>query len=117
MIFLFKENMRPKFRPDEPIYLSVKNLKVKTYDEVFYAVEKLRSLGWLCVAVREDKEVRPFHLSFSDVKELAEFKAEAAKAEVEFRTELILPVDEADFPEADKAEDAVEEEKPKKGKK
>lgn len=76
-----------RFRPELPIYLSTENIGVKTKDEVLFAIQQLRDLGWLCVYSEE--VVRPFHMCFLDPKMFQEFKKDAQSLSIKLIEGLI----------------------------
>lgn len=82
-----QQNEEPKkFRPERPVILNEQNTNFKTKIEVVHAVEKLRSLGWLCAY---GEKARPFHMSFNDEKEFQEFKKAASKLDVKLQSPIV----------------------------
>jgi hypothetical protein len=77
-----------KFRPERPIYLHEVNTGFRTRDQVIFAIEQLRDLGWLCVY---GEKTRPFHLCFNNPKELQEFKKTCSNLKITLKSPVIKP--------------------------
>lgn len=84
----------PKFKPERPIYLSTENTGFKTKEQVIEAVYKLRELHWLC---SYGENIRPFHMSFNDEKQFAEFKKDANSLGITLKSPVQKMEDFDDF--------------------
>lgn len=85
-----KEQLPKKFRGERPIYLNETNTGFKTAEEVILAVEQLRERNWLCAYSNPDeKKARPFHMSFNDEKDFAEFKKDASALNIVLKNPII----------------------------
>ena len=85
-----KPKQAKRFRPERPIYLSENNTGYKTQDEVIFAVEQLRDLGWLCAYNENHK---PFHMSFNDELEFQQFKNDCQQLSITLKSPLIKQED------------------------